>query len=76
MRQLAHIAVTPTWPLEDSSSIRVISRRMSGRGWCMDRMTVVPLLASCARMSTTAAALLLSRPVARRSLYVRSHLKG
>lgn len=51
-----------TWPLPESSNIRSISRRISGRGWWIVMMTVTPADARADRMSTTLDALLLSSP--------------
>lgn len=51
-----------TWPLPESSSMRSMRRRISGRGWWMVMMTVTPADARAARMSTTRDALLLSSP--------------
>lgn len=57
-----HAPEYTTRPKDDRMRQRCIVASTSGRGWCTDSTTVTPPAASPARMSTTAAALVLSRP--------------
>ena len=58
-----------TRPLPESSSMRSMRRRISGRGWWMVMMTVTPADAKADRMSTTLDALLLSSPATQNRSY-------
>ncbi len=64
VKSLPHVGAPEytTRPYEDRMRQRRMVASMSGRGWCTLSTTVTPPAARSARMSTTVAALVESRP--------------